>query len=98
MRVLNLRVSVIGERRRFDLRVLAPRPGAEPAAAGGPARRAVHHDRAWHEATVHDRLALPVGATLAGPALLEQPDATTWLEPGFAARVDALGNLIIERR
>jgi N-methylhydantoinase A len=29
--------------------------------------------------------------------VLEQPDATTVLDPGLAARVDALGNLIIER-
>jgi len=27
---------------------------------------------------------------------LEQPDATTVIEPGLAGRVDALGNLIVE--
>jgi N-methylhydantoinase A len=29
--------------------------------------------------------------------VLEQPDATTVVEPGLVARVDRLGNLIVER-
>ncbi|MNW16250.1 hypothetical protein D3C71_2150410 [compost metagenome] len=45
----------------------------------------------------HARLELPVGAEIAGPAILEQPDTTIWIEPGFAGRVDALGNLLIAR-
>jgi N-methylhydantoinase A len=31
-----------------------------------------------------------------GPAILEQPDATTVIEPGHVARVDRLGNVIVE--
>ena len=31
------------------------------------------------------------------PAILEQPDATTVIDPGLRGRVDALGNLIVER-
>ena len=34
---------------------------------------------------------------LQGPAILEQPDTTVWLEPGFEGRVDKLGNLLVER-
>jgi N-methylhydantoinase A len=30
--------------------------------------------------------------------VLEQPDATTVVEPELSARVDRLGNLIIERK
>jgi N-methylhydantoinase A len=30
-----------------------------------------------------------------GPAILEQPDATIVIEPGFTAEVDALGNVVI---
>ena len=33
----------------------------------------------------------------AGPAVIEQLDATTVVEPGTAARVDPLGNLRITR-
>ena len=39
---------------------------------------------------------LPAGARIAGPAVLEQPDATTVIEPGLIGRIDRLGNLIVE--
>jgi N-methylhydantoinase A len=38
-----------------------------------------------------------VGAVVAGPALLEQPDTTIFVDPGLTARVDRFGNLLIER-
>jgi N-methylhydantoinase A len=94
-RVMNLRVAVIGQRPSFDLSVLAPGEDAslEKAATG---TRQVHVNGAWQEATIHDRLALPVGAVVAGPALLEQSDSTIFIEPGMTASVDELGNLLIE--
>ena len=39
-----------------------------------------------------------MGAQVQGPAILEQADTTVWLEPGFVAQVDALGNLRVERQ
>jgi N-methylhydantoinase A len=39
---------------------------------------------------------LPTDATIRGPAILEQADATTVIEPGLAGRIDALGNLLVE--
>jgi N-methylhydantoinase A len=50
----------------------------------------------WRDTTTWARLELPAGARLEGPAILEQPDATVVIEPGFAGRIDALGNLIVE--
>jgi N-methylhydantoinase A len=50
----------------------------------------------WRETSVWSRLALPAGAVIEGPAILEQPDATTVIEPGHVARVDRLGNVIVE--
>jgi N-methylhydantoinase A len=38
-----------------------------------------------------------VGAVIHGPAVLEQPDATTVVDPDLTARVDGLGNVIVER-
>ena len=35
------------------------------------------------------------GATLAGPAIVEQPDTTVVIDPGATAVVDGLGNLVI---
>jgi len=52
----------------------------------------------WRETAVWSRLALPAGATVEGPAILEQPDATTVIEPGHVGRVDPLGNVIVEAR
>jgi N-methylhydantoinase A len=42
-------------------------------------------------------MSLPVGARLAGPAVIEQNDATTVLDPGLAAEVDSLGSLLVTR-
>ncbi len=49
------------------------------------------------DAAVYDRLALTTGDTLEGPAIVEQDDTTTLLAPGWRARVDALGNLLLDR-
>ena len=97
VRIVNVRTSAIGRRPAFDLAALAPPAGArmEDAARG---TRAVWFDGDWHDATIWDRLRLPVGAVVAGPAILEQGDATTVIDPGLAARVDRFGNLIVERR
>jgi N-methylhydantoinase A len=92
---VSLRTAAIGARPKFDLTALAPaarltldaaRRGTRPVWFGG-----------WVEATVWDRLALPAGAAVEGPAILEQPDATTVVDPGLVARVDALGNILLER-
>lgn len=50
----------------------------------------------WLEATLHHRLMLPAGAAIAGPALLVQPDSTTFVEPGYVARVHSTGHILIE--
>ena len=57
----------------------------------------VYHQGQWWTAQRYDRLSLPVGTVVQGPAILEQPDTTVWLEPGFEGRVDKLGNLLVER-
>jgi N-methylhydantoinase A len=58
--------------------------------------RAVWLDGGWRDTPTWARLALPAGARIPGPAILEQPDATVVIEPGFSGRIDALGNLILE--
>ena len=94
--IVNLRVTVIGRRPKFDPRVLAPSGDAslDVARAGS---RPVYFAGAMHDAAVYRRLDLPVAAVVHGPAVLEQPDTTIWIEPGFQARVDALGNLVVNR-
>jgi N-methylhydantoinase A len=71
--------------------------------AGGPLEQArvgerrVYFDDRLHATPVYARRALSAGTTFAGPAIVEQEDTTTVIEPGVAARVDRLGNLILER-
>lgn len=95
-RIVNLRTSAIGRRPPFDLAALAPGPEASMEAARR-GERDVWFDGGWRASQIFDRLLLPVGATVRGPAILEQPDATTVIDPGLVGRVDDFGNLIVER-
>jgi len=97
IRVMNLRVAVIGVRPKFDLALLAPAAEGSVDAATIGTRR-VWADGGWVEATVYERLALPVGAAVPGPAVLEQADTTIFIEPDLAGTVDRFGNLLIERK
>ena len=96
MRVLNLRVAVVGRRPKLDLAALAPEPGGSVAAAQRGTRR-IYVDGSYVEAPVYARLPLPAGAVVPGPAILEQPDTTILVDPGLAGGVDQFGNVIIER-
>ncbi len=96
VRIVNLRTAAIGRRPAFDMMALAP-DGRTPQQHAQTGERRVWFKGAWHVAQIWDRLALPVGAIVKGPAVLEQNDATTVIDPGLAARVDVFGNLIVER-
>jgi N-methylhydantoinase A len=96
VRVLNLRVAVTGRRPRFDLALLAPAAGLSVEAARRGSRR-VRAGGTWHLADVFDRLKLPTGARIEGPAVLEQPDTTIFVDPALVAITDRLGNVLLER-
>jgi N-methylhydantoinase A len=49
-------------------------------------------------ATVYDRDALPEGFAFAGPAIVQQSDTTTLVEPGWSGVVDRAGNLILTQQ
>ena len=95
VRIVSLRAAAIGRRPSFDFSVFAPEASASLDQAKTGARK-VWFDGGWSETSVWSRLALPAGATIEGPAVLEQPDATTVIEPGHVARVDQLGSVIVE--
>lgn len=97
IRVLNLRVSTLGKRPKFDLKLLAPVDGCELAAASNGVRN-VWFDGAWHETAIYQRLPIAIGEVIAGPAILEQPDTTILIEPDLQAIVDKFGNLVITRK
>jgi N-methylhydantoinase A len=49
----------------------------------------------WHDIFIYDRNKLHEGLVVAGPAIIGEMDSTTVVLPGFDARVDAIGNLLI---
>jgi N-methylhydantoinase A len=93
VRLVNVRVAAIGRRPPFDFSTLAPGPDASMAAAARGTRPVWFGG--WQETAIFDRLRLPAGAEIQGPAILEQPDATTVIDPGLRARVDEFGNVIV---
>jgi N-methylhydantoinase A len=48
-------------------------------------------------ASVHERATLGVGQRLAGPAIVNQMDTTTWIPPGWGAHVVPSGALVLEK-
>ncbi|UHC13889.1 hydantoinase/oxoprolinase family protein [Methylobacterium currus] len=93
--LVNLVTSVIGRRKPFPLAALIDEAGRSDLAGARLGTRPVYANGAWHEAAIYAREALPLGAEISGPAVIQQIDATTVIEPGAVARVDAIGNLRI---
>jgi N-methylhydantoinase A len=72
-------------------------PLRQEAAASIAETRAVRLFGREVDATVHDRAALGVGQRLAGPAIVNQMDTTTWIPPGWGAHVVPSGALVLEK-
>jgi N-methylhydantoinase A len=94
---VNFRVMGIGPIRRP---VIRPRQrelagGVERALAGSS--RDVYFDTEFVETPIYDRSRLQPGDCLDGPAIIEEYGSTTVVFPRLTMRVDAFGNLILER-
>lgn len=78
-----------------------PKPRIVPlrraVASGGETIRTVRLFGREVAAQVFDRAALAVGQRLAGPAIVNQMDTTTWIPEGWQARVVPSGALVLER-
>jgi N-methylhydantoinase A len=91
---LRVRVSVP----KFSPQALPARPlSAPPSDAIKGTRRVFFAADKSTETTIYDRDRLAVGAVFAGPAIVEQFDATTVVPAGWRASVDRYANLILER-
>ncbi|UCI26440.1 hydantoinase/oxoprolinase family protein [Mesorhizobium sp. B2-8-5] len=95
--LVNLNTSVTGVRPQIDLsRLIDPAGRAATLEEARREVRPVWYGGRWHDTPVYAREKLPLDAVIEGPAILEQMDATTVLEPGDRARSDADGNIIID--
>ena len=94
--LVNLNTSVIGVRQPADLsRLIDPDRRADTLAAALSETRPVWFGGEWRETPIYDRERLPLDAVIEGPAVLEQFDATTVIEPSDRAASDADGNILI---
>jgi N-methylhydantoinase A len=91
---------------RMRLRVTVPKyePRQEAANAPRAAEVAAKGKRRIHfgatksiEATLYERDQLDIGATITGPAIVEQFDSTTVISAGWTGRVDGYRNLILQK-
>lgn len=89
-----LRTTVVGRRERIEGFDAAPSEDVAPTARGTETR-SVWFGGTWLDTPVLARNTLRAGDSIKGPAIVEQLDTTSVLEPGDAGRVDVAGNLII---
>ena len=94
MELVSLRVRATGRREKPALPELAS--GLAPGRPSGE-REVMFDGGAWARAAVWRRDALVRDQVVEGPAVVEQMDSMIPLFPGDRARVDAWGNLVIER-
>jgi N-methylhydantoinase A len=91
--IVNVRTTVRGVRQGALTEVSTPgdRPVAEPRS-----KRPVFFNGAWHDTAIYSRYDLLPGMRFTGPAVVEQPDTTTVVEPGMAVWIDGRANMQIE--
>lgn len=94
-------VEIVALRVVATVPVAAPAPATAPrrgsARSDAPAERPVRFAPGWVRCAVHAGEALAPGDDLPGPCVVEMPEATCLVAPGWAARVDDAGALLMER-
>ncbi|SIS68791.1 hydantoinase B/oxoprolinase family protein [Phaeovulum vinaykumarii] len=91
-----IRVEMLGVEAAGGAADLPP-PAPETPYAPAPLGRTQVHFGGWIAAQVFARADLLPGARLAGPAVITEATGTTLVLPGWRARVDGQGMLILER-
>lgn len=91
--IVNLRAAALGPALELPAAHL-------PEGDGNPAAARMREHTLWMDgreqaAVIYDRRRLRQGDRIPGPAIVVEMDATTLIESGCVARVDAVGNLLI---
>jgi N-methylhydantoinase A len=86
-----------------NLRLTATVPAERPELQERPAEKATakrsrraSFDGEWVDVSVLDRRELGAGSRVEGPAIVEFPEATCVLPPGWRGAVDAVGTLVLQ--
>jgi len=90
---------------RLRVRVAVPKyepleiraPASPRNAAAVKGKRTITFNGATMQAVLYERARVDIGGRVAGPAIVEQFDATTLIPPGWSGRVDGHGNLVLTR-
>jgi N-methylhydantoinase A len=97
-RLITLRLAVIGMRPRLNLSDFISMEALSGSATIEKAvkdERQVYFADKYYLTPIYDRLKLPLGAKFNGPAIVEQGDTTTVIEPDMQVEVDNYGNLVV---
>lgn len=98
------RVEIVSYRIRAVVKLPTYEPSPEPLLGGPDGELVAKFERPifvggrWEQVPVYDRATLRVGAMFAGPAIVEQPDTTSFVPSGWRATCDAFRNLVCERK
>jgi N-methylhydantoinase A len=92
--IVNVRVRMIAPSEPYEPERRTPVAGDGSAALS--AERDVWFESGWWAARIYNRELLRPGDAIAGPAMITEYTAATLVLPGCAARVDGLGNLVID--
>jgi N-methylhydantoinase A len=91
---VNLRLTGLGTVRKPELKRIAAHTDIRAAFKG--TRLVNFDDLGRYETRLYERSRLGAGARIEGPAIVEEPAASTLVLPGQQLSVDSFGNLIIE--
>jgi N-methylhydantoinase A/oxoprolinase/acetone carboxylase beta subunit len=91
--IVNLRIKAVAVTPKIPLVKEPGRASLDPNAV--IRKQAIVTGRGVSQGTVYDRARLHPGNSMAGPALVIDPESTTYLPPGYSCRVDGYLNLII---
>ena len=90
--IVNLRTIAVGTRTSVPL----PQSSSTATGQAKPSSRRRVYFGGWHDTPVFARENLAPGMSFDGPAIIEQSDTTTVVEPGMRLDVDSKGNLLVK--
>ena len=92
--IVNFRLTGFGPVSKPELGRISS--DGDPGRALKGTREVDFDELGWQEAHIYERDRLPAGAQLDGPAVIEEPAASTVVFPGQRLQVDEYGNLFVE--